>query len=188
MRLRLRVAKENIYISHLEFMRAITRALRRSGLPLEYSQGYNPRVKISTGPALAIGVRSSFEYVDIMLKETIAPEKVIVELNNTLPQGISVLDALEVPLSSPSPGSRKCLISYRFSALPEACLKKIKEKSIEVMDYIREIGIFEDACEIIMEICPSGGLSPVKFLREVGGIGKEEMAKVKIEKIDFKEI
>lgn len=32
------------YIGHLDLMRAMQRALRRSGLPIRYSNGFNPQI------------------------------------------------------------------------------------------------------------------------------------------------
>jgi len=96
MKLRLRLAKENIFISHLEFMRAITRALRRAGLPLQYTGGFHPRVKVSMGPALAVGKKSDAQYVNIFLRETIAPEEVMERLNKDFPEGIKVLEIKEI--------------------------------------------------------------------------------------------
>jgi radical SAM-linked protein len=95
-RLRLRFAKENIFISHLEFVRAIIRTLRRSGLPLQYTGGYHPRVKISTGPALAVGRKSISEYVDIVLTERIEPDNVLDALSKSFPEGIRIMEVKEI--------------------------------------------------------------------------------------------
>ena len=47
------------YISHLDLNRAWERAFRRAGLPLAYSQGFNPKPKVGFGPALAVGISGS---------------------------------------------------------------------------------------------------------------------------------
>ena len=52
------------YLSHLDLLRTMTRALRRAGISLKYSQGFNPRPLISFSPALAVGIESREEYVD----------------------------------------------------------------------------------------------------------------------------
>jgi len=96
MKLRLRLAKENIFISYLEFMRAITRALRRAGLPLQYTGGFHPRVKVSMGPALAVGKKSDSQYVKIFLTESIASEEVMERLNKDFPEGIKILEIKEI--------------------------------------------------------------------------------------------
>lgn len=95
-RLRLRLAKENIFLSHLEFVRVITRALRRSGLPIEYTGGFHPRVKLSLGPALAVGIKSDSQYIDIFFRERCAPEEVMDRLNKDFPEGIKILEIKEI--------------------------------------------------------------------------------------------
>ena len=92
MKLQLRLLKENIFLSHLEFMRVITRTLRRTGLPLQYTGGFHPRVKVSMGPALAVGKKSDAQYVNIFLTENIAPEEVMDRLNKDFPGGIKVIE------------------------------------------------------------------------------------------------
>ena len=190
MKLRLRLAKENIFISHLEFVRSITRALRRSGLPLLYTAGCHPRVKLSLSPALALGIESQFEYVDIELNREMAPGHILAQLNKFFPEGIKVLEIRELSPLSPPLTSRKCLIIYRFNSLSEECLGKFEEfKKRGVTDnHIKEISIFSTLMEIALEVGPEGGVNPIKLLKEIGGLDQEELSKVKIEKVNFKEI
>jgi hypothetical protein len=55
------------FLSHREITNIITRALRRSGLPLRFSAGYHPHVKMSLGPALAVGTAGEMEFFDVEL-------------------------------------------------------------------------------------------------------------------------
>ncbi|MGI6547072.1 MAG: TIGR03960 family B12-binding radical SAM protein [Bacillota bacterium] len=92
---RLQIAKgeEARYISHLDFMRALERALRRARIPVSYSEGFNPHPRISYASALAVGVTSSAEYVDVRLAEAVSPHKVAADLNDQLPPGLRVIRA-----------------------------------------------------------------------------------------------
>ena len=65
MRVKFIKIKDMIYISHLDVQSLFQRAFRRAGISLSYSQGYNPHPKMSYGNALALGVESYGEYVDI---------------------------------------------------------------------------------------------------------------------------
>lgn len=84
------------YIAHLDVLRLFERALKRSELPVSYTQGFNPRQKIVFGLPIAVGLTSSAEYADIEFDEDLAPDTFILRLNQHLPDGIEVLDA--VPL------------------------------------------------------------------------------------------
>ncbi|MGO1651551.1 TIGR03936 family radical SAM-associated protein [Senegalia sp. (in: firmicutes)] len=81
------------YISHLDLMRLFQRAFRRASIPIEYSEGYNPKPKFSFATALALGTTSEAEYMDLELKEKINSNEFIEKMNNVLPQGIEILEA-----------------------------------------------------------------------------------------------
>ena len=59
------------FISHLDLMRTIQRIIRRSGVPIEYSKGFNPHMALSLAQPLSVGVYSDGEYMDIVLTEEI---------------------------------------------------------------------------------------------------------------------
>jgi len=90
------------YISHLNLAQVFTRALRRAGIPMVISSGFNPRFRISFGPPLPLGISSTSEYLDIRLKEEMKPGELVDRLNRVLPQGLKIINAKLVPLSSDS--------------------------------------------------------------------------------------
>jgi len=90
------------YISHLNLAQVFTRALRRADIPVVISRGFNPRFRISFGPPLPLGIRSTSEYLDIRLKENIKVEKLVEKLNSVLPQGLKILQAKTIPSSADS--------------------------------------------------------------------------------------
>ncbi len=58
------------FLSHRNTMDVLERAIRAAGLPARYSEGFNPHMKLSMGPALALGLESRHEVFDV---ESIAP-------------------------------------------------------------------------------------------------------------------
>ena len=64
MKVRLQFEKNVRYISHLELMRAIQRILKRSGLPIRYSEGFNPHIVLSIAVPIPVGVCGLKEYAD----------------------------------------------------------------------------------------------------------------------------
>lgn len=83
------------YIAHLDVLRLFERALKRSKLPVAYTQGFNPRQKLVFGLPMSIGLTSESEYADIELSEDRTPEIFVAEINKSLPEGIRVLEAVE---------------------------------------------------------------------------------------------
>ncbi|HKL75610.1 MAG TPA: TIGR03936 family radical SAM-associated protein [Halanaerobiales bacterium] len=85
------------YISHLELMDTIRRAVRRANLPAEYTQGYNPHLVLALGQPLAVGMVGKGEFFDLSLKEKIDEKEVVVRLNESLPKYIRIKEAKYVP-------------------------------------------------------------------------------------------
>ena len=78
------------YISHLDLMRLLMRALRRADLPVKITQGFNPHPKLSIKWALKLGVESDNEEAIVVLKELIKPEEFKERLQKQLPEGIQI--------------------------------------------------------------------------------------------------
>jgi radical SAM-linked protein len=93
LRFELTKGEEIRYISHLDYASAIERAIIRAKLAAAYSEGFNPHMKISFASALAVGITSQAEYMDLDLKEEIDLAQGVKQLVATLPPGIVVKKA-----------------------------------------------------------------------------------------------
>lgn len=80
------------YVSHLDLMKTFERSIRRAGLPLAYSQGFNPHPGMVFGLPLSVGVTSEGEYADIELTEDIAEQTFIQGVNSSFPEGLNALE------------------------------------------------------------------------------------------------
>ncbi len=81
------------FISHLDILRLMQRAICRAKLPAKYSEGFNPHIKIAFGFPLSLGVESIGEYFELELTEKLDIEKIVDALNNVLPNKIRILGA-----------------------------------------------------------------------------------------------
>ena len=90
------------YLSHLELMRALQRALRRAGVPLHYTQGFNPQPKVSVAQALPVGIEGLQEFGEVELTSRMEPAELLVGWNAQLPPELKILRAWEAPLHGPS--------------------------------------------------------------------------------------
>ncbi len=84
------------FISHLDLNLLLRRILLRAKMPVELTQGYNPRIKVSFGPALPLGVEGWQEIMEITLTELLAKEKLKDEINKAAPSGFQVLEIEQV--------------------------------------------------------------------------------------------
>ena len=103
-RLRIRFSRgEDVkYISHLDLIRLWQRALNRAGIPLTYSRGFNPHPQISMALALAMGVTSEAELMDIYVDKFISPHNFTEALGQQLPHGVAIGGVYNTPLTIPS--------------------------------------------------------------------------------------
>lgn len=84
------------YIGHLDMIRLWERAIRRSDIPAAYTEGFNPRQKLSFGPPLPLGFLSECEYLDIYLDGWGDPNSVKEKLNGVLPPGVEIIEAKNI--------------------------------------------------------------------------------------------
>ena len=90
------------FTSHLDLFRAWERTFRRAGLPILFSQGYNPRPRMQLAAALPLGFTSSCEVIDVWLEDD-APQ--CSDMKSALiqfqPPGIEIQDVIEIDPQAP---------------------------------------------------------------------------------------
>lgn len=73
------------HIGHLDIQRAMMRALRRSGLPVAYSKGFNPHILLTFASALSTGAAGKKEILDVTMAQEVTPEEFVQKMNRALP-------------------------------------------------------------------------------------------------------
>ena len=76
------------FIGHLDLQRAMQRALRRSGLPVTYSQGFNPHLMLSFAAPLSVGIQGEREVMEVPLAASLSEANFLTKLNAVLPEGL----------------------------------------------------------------------------------------------------
>ena len=112
------------FISHLDILRALQRAFRRAGLPLRYSDGFNPHPELSFASALATGMTSDAEWFEVELTQDMTPEAFVSAVNPVMPRGLSVSDAREMPLGIKTLTSCTRAAEYRITISTEQEFEK----------------------------------------------------------------
>ncbi len=100
------------YASHLDLTRAWVRALRRLGLPLAYSHGYNPHPRLSVAAPLPVGFRAECELLDIYFDAPVDPGELAARLPAALPPGLTVRAVEAAPLTAPPLPSQVVAADY----------------------------------------------------------------------------
>ncbi len=84
------------YLSHRNVMDILERAFRAARVPVRYTEGFNPHIRLSMGPALPLGQESRHELFDLDVVDTLAPE-FLAAVNDRLPPGMRLLGWNELP-------------------------------------------------------------------------------------------
>ena len=107
------------YFSHLDIISIISRAIRRAKIRVKYSEGFNPKPKMSLGPPTPLGIESHAEYGDIVLLGDPGPEDFLIRLNNALQDRLKIEKAARVLNPVKSIMSQTDIIKY--SIYPDSC-------------------------------------------------------------------
>ncbi|MEU7107536.1 TIGR03936 family radical SAM-associated protein [Streptomyces stramineus] len=130
-RIRLRYTKRGRlrFTSHRDFQRAFERALRRAEVPMAYSAGFTPHPKVSYANAAPTGTGSEAEFLEIQLAEVRDPQQLRELLDESLPDGLDITDAVEAHTSS-------------FADRLQASLWEMRLDGVEVADAERAVAAF----------------------------------------------
>lgn len=169
------------YISHLDIMRCMQRAVVRAGLPVWYTEGFNPHIYLTFSLPLSLGYESESEVMDFRLVDDTYPfDEVTVRLNRSLPPDIRVVRAAS-PVNKPEgivsavyeikasvPGCSGTALGKAFRAFMEQkeilVEKRAKKGARKIM---KEIDI-RPLCELLS--CEETGAGLLIRLKTAAGI------------------
>ncbi len=178
------------YLSHLDFANLFLRIFSRAKLPMAYSEGFNPHMKLAFASALSLGVASEAEYVDFELCEPIEKNVLIKKLKDNLPAGIQLLqlrpilgkhralmdetDEARYTLSVPYVGGKEAaeqavsLYNQVKSAIFHRVTPK-KQRDIETKKFLlRPLQLKIDGAEISLDmdisVTKQGSVKPIEIL------------------------
>ncbi|MFV2073172.1 MAG: TIGR03960 family B12-binding radical SAM protein [Thermoanaerobaculales bacterium] len=106
------------FLSHRQLMDAFERILRAVGLPVRFTEGFNPHIRLSMGPALAVGHQGEAEGFDVDCTAPVRPQH-IERANQLLPEGVVILDARPLLPGAPSLGKLITSSRYRIDSVPD---------------------------------------------------------------------
>ena len=86
------------WLAHLDLIRLVEMVVLRAGLPISFSEGFNPRPRMSWGPPLGVGTAGEAEYFDIQLSQRVEPAEALARLQALNAPGLEYNTAEEVAL------------------------------------------------------------------------------------------
>ena len=140
LRLALHKGEELRFLSHLDYASAIERMIRRSGIKMAYSEGFNPHMKISFSSALALGITASAEYCDMDVLEEGTLEELVNRLSEAAPKGLEVLEGRFMPDKV-----------KKMMAICNYAVYEVKGPVTEEVDWVALLEPFNSAEEVLYE-------------------------------------
>ncbi|MCL2068638.1 MAG: TIGR03936 family radical SAM-associated protein [Oscillospiraceae bacterium] len=162
------------YISHLDTMRAFTRALGRSGLPLWHTEGFNPHLYITFALPLSLGSEGLCESFDVRLTREMDLAETAARMNGVLPPGFSVLRAAP-PVEKPAAiawadyeivldygGEEAGAAAQTFAAQPVIEVVKRTKKGealVDIKPHMRLLGIDQNGGILTLNVRLAAGIN-----------------------------
>ena len=166
------------FISHLDTVRCITRAMKRANVPIWFTEGFNPHAFLTFAMPLSLGFESLCETVDFRLMEEVDLNELEERINDALPVDMTVK---EIYVYDTSPNDIRwaeykiifnnpdnCLIEKAESILSAdeiLVLKKGKqgrkkvEKEVNIKEHIKSFELNEDNGKLVLNTVLSSGTS-----------------------------
>ena len=178
------------FISHLDLQRLFKRCIKRAGIEVAYSNGFNPHEKINIVHPLSLGFETDLDYFEIDTQKPYPEDRLVENMNLALPEGIRFAFCREIPHSSRNSSSiAECslyeavlpssqnlnidgfIIQDRVSILKkDKKTKKMVEK--DVKDWIGRIELLEETqtgsrLSLLLRSAPNETLNPVNLLESL---------------------
>ena len=177
------------YVSHLDIMRCMTRAVRRADIPLWYTEGFNPHPYLNFLQPMPLGVEGLNEPLDIRIEGEISDKEIMDKLNAVLPVGITITKVTEPFMKSNDLAFAEYEIYFEkednlteklTNAMDSGSLscekmgkvngrKRVKE--VNVSENIRKYSIKENDDAVVMNVVLPGGntknVNPMNLLDAV---------------------
>lgn len=112
-----------VFISHLDLLRTMQRAIKRSGIPVWYSQGFNPHIYLNFPLALSLGVTSKTEFMDFAVTEECDNNAIVERLNSVMPEGLHIISIGEPIYANKEIGFAEYNIEFCSDQTAEYMLK-----------------------------------------------------------------
>nr|WP_297172728.1 TIGR03936 family radical SAM-associated protein [uncultured Agathobaculum sp.] len=180
------------YISHLDLMHTMQRAMARCQMPLWFTEGFNQHAYVSVVLPLSTGYSGECEFLNFNITSESVPVNAVEALNDVLPEGLRAIEIYPLEDGGMKVGAiawSQYRITWEFDgAVPAGFVRNVRalfgrqaveivkrskrgEKTVNMCDLIRDLTITENDTAVIAVVTTAAGndnLSPEYLTRAVG--------------------
>jgi radical SAM family uncharacterized protein/radical SAM-linked protein len=180
-RMKYAVGENYRYASHLDLVRAFYRALRRSELPIAYTQGFTPRPLVSFGPPLPVGVDSSGEYLDFQMAHHYSGN-IVRDFGPFLPRDIRILETRVINRKSDSLGKIINMAKYEIELNQEIDITSILKRQEDLNSIYKIDWVSKNKMTLFLQIAPK--IKLFNTIRNLLNLDEKQARTLRIERKD----
>jgi radical SAM family uncharacterized protein/radical SAM-linked protein len=190
-----------IFLGHLELKSVFEKALRRIKLPLRFTRGFHPQMRLVFSPPLPVGIASDAELADIFLNEETEPDAILEKLRAEMPEEIEITGATSVQPQEPSLQQAITATSYsvdisqleippaklqesidNFEALDEMpVMRKPDDRApMDLKDFVRNISVASGQIKFSTDVVDGFMVRATLVLEHIFGLTGETLDRVLI--------
>ncbi|MBI5869429.1 MAG: DUF2344 domain-containing protein [Actinobacteria bacterium] len=194
------------FISHLDTLSCLVRALRRTGVELAFSQGMRPKPILSLAMPLGVGVEGEDEICDFSLKSRAPLTELAKQISHELPQGIELksvgptydrakaaarVDSCAYRIEFAGPASAYEDAVGKYNSQRELVLMRHRpkgDKEVDIKKYVEKIDLRDDGNGITfdMKVTPEGTARPDEIISALSGFAGSELAPGRIVRTEIR--
>lgn len=186
-RYRIRFAKTGLlrWISHRDLARLWERLIRRAGLRPSMTEGFHPKPRIGFPSALALGVESLDEVVELDLAEELPPAELLRRLQGDQQPGLTITSVCKLPeqfgkaqllqsdylitvIESADSQAIRRAIEQLMSQQTVSIERKNKTMTVEVAGQILNLNLCDQQLQLTLAASQSASLRPADVLDLMG--------------------
>jgi len=187
------------YLSHLEVMRALLRAMRRAEIPLAYTKGFHPHPKVSFGPALPVGVEGLNEYLDMEIYSPMDVSQIPAKINAVLMEGLRITKVSEIHRKKSINDSifryeyeiedlLNCIINKNLlnnlMQTPQHLILR-DGKTVDIRELIEEVEINDGTIRLILRDSQKTRVRLYEVLKEIFHLSTNELYELRIKRTNI---
>lgn len=124
-----------VFISHIDTLRLMVRAIRRTGIAVDFSKGFNPHMLLFFSPPLALGLSSEAEYVTIDVKGEVSPDEMLKRYNEVCGAGFEATACFYTP-NNPNLAGKTVAADYFMPASDATKAQAAVEAVTNATEYV----------------------------------------------------
>lgn len=175
------------FISHHDTMRMFERALARTDLPVRFSEGFNPRPKLSLPLPRPVGIATTMDVLVVEFVQPVEPEEVMRQLAAQMPLGVALGEAWVPPGRRPmQPESVTYTLQVAAEQVPRLSeqvqgvlhaatwpIQRVRDdagpaKTLDLRAYLLDAHLAGDSLFWTVRVTGGGSIRPAEFLAAVG--------------------